>query len=165
MTEPEIKHLTEKKLTGKNIVMSLSNNRTVELWKSFMPHRKEIGNAVSSELFSVQVYDSSLDFSTFSPTTTFKKWAAVEVANFDQVPDHMETFTLPGGLYAVFDYKGLNTDDSIFRYIFGTWLPNSDYDLDDRPHFEVLGDKYRNNDPMSEEEIWIPIKFKNSTTR
>ncbi len=63
-------------------------------------------------------------------------------------------------VYAVFDYKGLNTDDSIFRYIFGTWLPNSDYDLDDRPHFEVLGKKYRNNDPASEEEIWIPIKEK-----
>lgn len=86
------------------------------------------------------------------------------MTNFEQVPENMETFTLPGGLYAAFDYKGLNTDDSIFQYIFGTWLPNSDYDLDDRPHFEVLGEQYRNNDPASEEEIWIPIKFKNNTT-
>jgi AraC family transcriptional regulator len=29
--------------------------------------------------------------------------------------------------------------------------------LDDRPHFEVLGEKYKNNDPTSEKEIWIPI--------
>lgn len=29
------------------------------------------------------------------------------------------------------------------------WLPNSDYLLDDRPHFELLGDKYKNNDPNS----------------
>jgi hypothetical protein len=28
------------------------------------------------------------------------------------------------------------------------------------PHFEVLGDKYKNNDPSSEEEVWIPIKPK-----
>jgi len=72
----------------------------------------------------------------------------------------METFVLPGGLYAVFDYKGLSTDNSIFQYIFENWLPNSDYILDNRAHFEVLGDKYKNNDPTSEEEIWIPIKAK-----
>jgi AraC family transcriptional regulator len=65
---------------------------------------------------------------------------------------------LPSGLYAVFDYKGSSNDQSIFLYIFGSWLPNSGYNLDDRPHFEVLGNKYKNNDPTSEEEIWIPIK-------
>jgi predicted transcriptional regulator YdeE len=32
--------------------------------------------------------------------------------------------------------------------------------IDNRPHFEVLGDKYKNNDPSSEEEIWIPIRKK-----
>ena len=72
----------------------------------------------------------------------------------------METYSLAGGLYAVFDYKGSSTDPSIFQHIFGTWLPNSEYMLDDRPHFEVLGDKFKNNDPNSEEEIWIPIKTK-----
>ena len=88
-----------------------------------------------------------------------------EIANslttaFDNVPSEMETFVLPAGLYAVFHYKGLSTDNSIFQYIFGTWLPGSDYVLDDRPHFEILGDKYKNNDPASEEDIWIPIKPK-----
>jgi AraC family transcriptional regulator len=39
-------------------------------------------------------------------------------------------------------------------------LPNSNYHLDDRPHFEILGEKYKNADPGSEEEIWIPIKAK-----
>jgi len=32
--------------------------------------------------------------------------------------------------------------------------------LDNRPHFEVLGEKYKNGDPESEEEIWIPVKEK-----
>ncbi len=76
------------------------------------------------------------------------------------VPNEMETFLLEGGLYAVFEYKGSSNDPSIFQYIFGTWLPGSNYLLDNRPHFEVLGDKYKNNDPNSEEEIWIPIKPK-----
>ena len=99
-------------------------------------------------------------FADFNPTSEIEKWATVEVSDFNKVPIGMETYVLPGGLYAVFDYKGLSTDSSIFQYIFGTWLPDSDYALDDRPHFEVLGDKYKNNDPNSEEEIWIPIKAK-----
>jgi len=28
------------------------------------------------------------------------------------------------------------------------------------PRIEILGEKYRNNDPDSEEEIWIPVKAK-----
>ncbi len=161
MTAPEIKQLTEKKLIGKNLPMSLAQNRTVELWKSFMPHRKEIGNTVSSDLFSVQVYDSTLDFRTFSPTTTFKKWAAVEVSGFDPIPEYMETLILPSGLYAVFLYKGDPREFSAtFRYIFGDWLPNSEYELDSRPHFEIMGEKYKNDSPDSEEEIWIPVKKK-----
>ena len=65
-------------------------------------------------------------------------------------------------MYAVFEYKGLNTDTKIFEFIFGIWLPSSKYNMDNRPHFEILGEKYKNNDPNSEEEIWIPIKLKNN---
>jgi AraC family transcriptional regulator len=36
-------------------------------------------------------------------------------------------------------------------------MPTSKFKIDDRPHFEVLGKKYRNDDKDSEEEIWIPI--------
>jgi len=125
-----------------------------------MPRRKEIRNNLTTELFSVQVYPSSFNFNDFDLTAEFEKWAAVEVADFDTIPDEMETFTLKGGMYAIFHYIGLSTETSIFQYIYGTWLPGSDYLIDNRPHFEILGEKYRNNDPASEEEIWIPIKPK-----
>lgn len=110
-------------------------------------------------MISMQVYKST-HFTDFKPTNEFEKWAAVEVIDFENVPEGMETLTLTNGLYAVFDYIGSSTNDSIFKYIFATWLPGSDYDLDDRPHFEVLGNKYKNNNPASEEEIWIPIQPK-----
>ena len=60
----------------------------------------------------------------------------------------------------MFLYKGLSTDPTIFQYIFAEWLPKSDYLLDNRPHFEVLGEKAKLNDPNSEEEIWVPIRLK-----
>lgn len=99
-------------------------------------------------------------FTDFNPAAEFEKWAGLEVADFATVPPDMEAVIIPAGQYAVFFYRGLNTDTSIFQYIFTAWLPASNYVLDDRPHFEILGPNYRNNDPASEEEIWIPIKQK-----
>ena len=99
-------------------------------------------------------------FEYFHPKNEFERWATVEVTHYDHVPPDMESFDLIGGLYAVFEYKGPSGDPSIFQYIFDIWLPASDYDLDNRPHFEVLGERYQSNKPESEEEIWIPIKKK-----
>jgi AraC family transcriptional regulator len=158
---PEIKILSEKKLIGKRMIMSFADNKTFEMWKSFMPRRKEIKNNLSSDLFSMQVYDESFDFEKFNVDARFEKWAAVEVSDFDTIPDQMESFILQGGLYAVFIHKGAaSKGPETFSYIFGTWLPASEYVLDNRPHFEILGKKYKNDDPDSEEEVWIPIKKK-----
>jgi len=156
---PEIKILTEKKLVGKKIITSFSENKTVELWKSFMPRRKEIKNNIGANLYSIQIYPPNF-YANFNVNNKFEKWATVEVIDFTSVPDEMEIFVLVGGLYAVFQYKGLNTETKIFENIFDSWLPNSSYEIDDRPHFEIMGKNYKNNDPNSEEEIWIPIKNK-----
>lgn len=158
--KPRIETLNEKKLIGNRITMSLSNHKTGDLWRNFMHRRKEVRNNKGTELYSMQVYDRSY-FSSFDPNKEFEKWAAIEVTNFNTVPDEMETITLTSGLYAVFIHKGAASSGAgTFKYIFGTWLPGSDYELDDRPHFEILGEKYKNDDPGSEEEIWIPIKPK-----
>jgi len=159
--KPRIEIIAEKKIIGKRIRTSLSNNKTFELWHSFMPRRMEIKNRVTTDLLSISVYDKFMDFENFNPHAEFEKWAAAEVTDFDTVPDGMESFTLESGLYAVFIHKGAASDGpKTFQYIFGTWLPNSEYIIDTRPHFEILGSKYKNNDPDSEEEIWVPVKIK-----
>ncbi len=157
--KPRIEKLTAKKLIGHAVKMSLSNNRTGQLWGQFGPRIKEIQHKISADKISMQIYPP-LYYQQFSSDTEFEKWATVEVSNFEHVPDGMKPFILKEGWYAVFDYKGSSSDHSIFQYIFSKWLPNSNYLLDDRPQFEVLGSKYKNNDPDSEEEIWIPIKKK-----
>jgi len=157
--KPRIETITDKKLVGKQLTMSFANYTIGELWKSFMPRKKEITSNLNNDLISMAIYEPG-HFLDFKPTNEFERWAALEVSDFDTIPTDMETFTLKGGEYAVFHYKGLNTDPSIFEFIFTNWLPNSNYVLDNRPHFEILGEKYKNNDPTSEEEIWIPIKAK-----
>jgi len=158
---PRIELLAEKKLIGKHITMSLANNKTVEVWRGFITQRKEIKNNIGTDLYSLQIYDP-LYFAKFDPKREFKKWAAIEVGDFEEVPAGMEPLILPEGMYAVFLYKGAaSAGQKTFQYIFETWLPGSEFVLDNRPHFELLGEKYKNEDPDSEEEIWIPIRSKN----
>lgn len=88
--EPRIELLAAKKLVGRRIILSLSHNRTGELWRSFMPRRKEITNSIGTDLYSLQVYPPAY-FTPFSPDTEFEKWAAVEVSSFDHIPGGMET--------------------------------------------------------------------------
>lgn len=158
MLDPAIKILTTKQLVGKKITMSFTENKTGELWRAFMPLRKSISNQVSHDLFSLQVYPANY-FEKFNPQLPFEKWALTEVKEVEHLPEGMEAFILPGGLYAVFQHRG--TDTSIFTRIFTEWLPSSGYQLDERPHFELLGENYKNGDPASEEEIWIPIRTLN----
>ncbi len=159
--QPKIVDSPSKLLVGKHLNMSLANNKTAQLWQSFMPLKKLVTNSIGTDLYSLQVYDSNLDFKGFNPTIEFEKWALIEVADFKDVPSELEEFHLKGGRYAVFLHKGLPSEFAkTFNYIFNQWLPSSNYVIDNRPHFEVLGEKYSNTDLNSEEEVWIPIRAK-----
>ncbi|BFP42314.1 hypothetical protein FGF1_31590 [Flavobacteriaceae bacterium GF1] len=160
--QPRIEVLKVKKLVGLSLKMSLTNNTTAQLWGQFAPRINEIQHRASADKISMQIYPPNY-YTEFSPTTPFEKWATVEVTSFENIPEGMQTLVLQEGLYAVFDYVGPSTDPSIFEYIFSEWIPNSNYTVDYRPHFEVLGTNYKNNDPNSEEEIWIPIRPKKKT--
>lgn len=156
--EPEIIHTKAKKLVGMTMEMSFTDNKTSELWRSFMPRKNEIKHTRNENLISLQNYDPNF-FQRFDPNKSFRKWCLREVESFDLIPDGMVTFELPEGQYAVFTYRGLPAKAKpFFDYIFRQWLPDSGYKLDDRAHFEVLGSKYRNNSPDSEEEVWIPVR-------
>jgi AraC family transcriptional regulator len=158
---PRIETIAEKKLVGKHLRVTLSNNKIFELWRSFMPRRKGINNIKSPDLFSIAIYDKEISIRNFNKDMEFERWATMEVTQIDVIPPDMEAYILAGGLYAVFLHKGpASSGPNTFKYIFETWLPNSCYIYDDRPQFEILGEKYKNEDPDSEEEIWIPIKHK-----
>jgi AraC family transcriptional regulator len=158
--EPRLEFLPEKKFVGKKIRMSFTNNKTRELWQSFMPCRKNIKNIIGNELYSAEVYESHY-FENFNPEKEFEKWAAVEVSDVEVMPDDLEILVSHEGIYAVFIHQGpASAGPKTYQYIFGTWLPGSEYSIDDRPHFAIMGDKYKHEDPASEEEIWIPVKKK-----
>ncbi|MFD2823920.1 GyrI-like domain-containing protein [Lacinutrix iliipiscaria] len=158
--QPRIELIPQKQLVGHVIEMSLVNNKTHELFSGFMPLSKQIENTVSTDIFEVMVYDHSY-FKNFNPNHSFIKWAALEVSTTETHLENMQTLNLNEGLYAIFNYKGLaNGFGSFMNTILTEWLPESNYELDHRPHFNVLGAKYKNNHPDSEEDVYIPIKEK-----
>jgi AraC family transcriptional regulator len=187
---------------GIRMEMSLLEDKTNLLWRSFMPRRHEVLHRANTSFVSLQVYPGDY-FLEFDPSRVFEKWALVEVesvtspdeeggwnssaekggneerggGSFDEdwemnssaekggneergggIPEGMEVFELKGGMYAVFAHRG--GDPAIFDHIYGEWLPASDFDLDNRPHFEVLDAQYRHSDPEASEEIWIPVRLK-----
>lgn len=155
--EPQIIEMSRKLLVGIKQSMSVSDNRTVDLWRHFMSRQNQIPHRSNRDFISLQEFDSNY-FEHFDPDRTFTKWAAVQVTHFGSIPEGMEKLELEEGKYAVFLYKGPAGNPAIFNYIYAEWLPHSDYLLDQRPHFEILGENYKQDSPDSEEEIWIPVK-------
>lgn len=84
LMNPIIKIVPEKKLIGKRIKMTLADNKTFELWKSFMPRRKEIKNNLTTELVSRQVYDKSLDFKDFNQDRRLKNGPLLKLQTLTQ---------------------------------------------------------------------------------
>ncbi|KFC24426.1 hypothetical protein IO90_03795 [Chryseobacterium sp. FH1] len=143
-----------KKLVGFGITTSFQEDKTPIVWRKFMMRRNEIANRISDQLFSLQIYPES-----FTPNQSFTKYALAEVSDFDNIPSDFESFQLASGKYLVFNYQGKTENGpKIFSYIFQNFIPENQFEVDDRPHFEIFGDDYDPNSDSAEEEIWIPIK-------
>lgn len=155
MQEPLIKSIESTKLSGISESMSLVNNTTNSLWGRFRKQQKQHLSKDPDHFYSVNVYPNEY-FENFNPATPFLKYALVSAEYVGERDLGWEQFSLPGGLYAVFDHKG--PDFSIFQYIYTQWLPQSGYELDNRPHFEKLPSNYIPGHPESTEEIYIPIR-------
>lgn len=149
-----IQIIESKKLVGFSITTSFQEDKTPIIWKKFMLRRNEIANRISNQLFSLQIYPEN-----FTPNQSFRKYALAEVSDFDNIPNDFESFELGSGKYLVFNYKGkAENGPEIFRHIFQNFIPENQFEIDNRPHFEIFGDDYNPNTDSAEEEIWIPIK-------
>lgn len=130
---------------------------TPRLAKQFMPRLGEVTSRKDNCTLSLQNY-SNFNFKSFSLNTIFEKWIGVAVADFNDVPKEMHALTITSGKYVVIDFKGSIPEFmKLWQYIHSMWLPNSEFKLDNRPHFERLPPSYSPMQEVNEEEIWIPI--------
>lgn len=157
--EPLIEELPARKLIGLKMETSLSENKTLELWRSFRQLAKQIESPLPGS-YSVQVYPAGTKVEVYDPVAKFDKWAAVSVDNWESVPAGLETLLIPAGTYAKFMHIGpAHTVFKLMTYIFTEWLPVSGFRLAERPYFDYMPPEYKGpKHPEAEEEIWIPIE-------
>jgi AraC family transcriptional regulator len=159
--QPRIEVVPAMQLVGLGEEMSRADDATVRLWQTLMPRRHEIENRVATSYLSMRIYSKPgmAPEEMFAPDTRFEKWAAVQVADGGAVPVGMRSYSLGGGMYAVFLHQGPASGfPDTMRYIFGTWLPQSQYELDDREHFELIPEGWTPTDAQAQEELFVPIR-------
>lgn len=141
-----------------NLSFNTNGQGTTNLARQFMPRLNEINNRFGTSSFSIQDY-KDFNIKTMTPETLFEKWIGVAVSDFNSVPENMETLVILGGNFLVFPFEGSVSDFTNFwLHIHTEWLPNSEYELDNRPHFEKLPEGYNPMNSESEEELWVPVK-------
>lgn len=130
-----------------------------KLWSAFRPFRDKIKNRIGDESFGI--YEAYEEHGDDGEDVTFSYVCTAPVANFDDVPEGMTTRELPEQMYAKFVHRGsITTLDQTLKYIWGSWLPKSDFDYVERPDFELYPPNYNVADPKAEMALHIPIQPK-----
>ena len=152
--EPDIIQQPAMKIVGIATQYEDGDLSLPKLWSAFRPYRDNIPNRVGSDFFGIyESYEESGD------KTTFVYICSAQVSNFNDVPSGMITRELEAQTYARFTHVGPITQlEDTLRYIWGSWLPKSDYEYADKPDFELLPAGFNNVDPENKIYLNIPVK-------
>lgn len=168
LTDIRLKHLDggismEPKIIEKDSFMAVGmkyygsnkNNETLELWKTFNSRMGEIKNVVNDKI-AMGVCEFVENFTDESKFTYF---ACQEVDSFKNIPQGMQGLTVEKNKYAVFTHKGpVDRLGDTYEYIYGSWLPRSEYQLAESHDFEYYDERFNPGHKDSELDIYIPIK-------
>ncbi len=92
--------------------------------------------------------------------------AGVEVDGQASTPEGLAAVDIPRQTYAVFTHRvdpDLSLQEGLqetLRYIWGVWLPASDFELAESPDFERYDERFEPAVPRGEFDICIPIRSK-----
>jgi len=152
--QPEIISRPEVNTVG---IAKRYNNNDLDLkilWSAFKPYMNTIPNRVGTDAFGIyEEYEEQED------TTGFTYVCSVAVSDYSHIPEGMITRTIPSQLYARFDHRGpiAHLNDTL-KYIWGSWLPKSNYEYVEKPDFELYSQGFNDKDPNNILQIFIPIK-------
>ncbi|WHI50911.1 GyrI-like domain-containing protein [Microbulbifer sp. MLAF003] len=152
--EPQIISRPAMQLVGIAQEYDHENLSLPKLWSAFRPYRDKIPNRINDESFGIyECYEEAGD------EIQFKYVCCAPVADLTQVPEGMVARELPEQLYAKFVHRGsITTLEQTLKYIWGSWLPKSNYDYIEKPDFELYPPRYQVASPTAEMYLHIPVK-------
>ncbi|MEM1436410.1 MAG: AraC family transcriptional regulator [Pseudomonadota bacterium] len=134
-------------------VDAVTKTQIPALWQRFGPTMHSIPGWDGKESFGA-CYGMDQNTGVFTYLAGVATEATVE-------RDDFEVCVIPSADYAVFTHEGsLGHIQDTVGYIFGEWLPGSDYELAGSPDFELYDSRF---DPVADKgelEYWIPIQPK-----
>lgn len=154
---PEILLFPETQIAGIRGKTSLTDNRLPQLWTQFL--RLEPG-LFSAAGVGYGICETQQTIYTKDGDVRFSVLVGSPVKSLDKLPPPLVGKTLRAGKYAVFTHRGTFANlFKTYQYIFGTWLPASKAELDEREDFEVYEREVVSfDDPGNEVRIFIPIQ-------
>lgn len=132
------------------------------LWPRLMQRFDEIPNKLGGDHQDYVTYGVCKELWNESQLQDhFNYYAGVEVAKDSNVPIGMEMIHIPKQKYAIFTHQGGIKELSLTnQYIWGTWLPQSGYELAKSPDLEVYPGNFKPPESEVPFEIWVPIQKK-----
>jgi len=157
--KPEIVPLSNRKIIGYAYKTNLNNDKHYEEIPGFYQHfgMNEFYMRIPDKTAPNMSYGIACNF---EDDGRFSFIVGEEVGQFaDQLDDGFVNFEIPEGTYAEFKaYGPAGTVPSVRDYIYGTWLPQSNYERTEGPDFEVT-DVMNSRFPEDlRVKIYIPIK-------
>lgn len=159
--QPRIVELPERKYVGLEIDMPSHLEAAekiipllVSTWLEFNKRKNEIKHRVGKTSFGIAKSEGK-----FNEENMMRYLSAVEVTDFEDTPDGLSTYTIPATRYAAFENIGLGDKTAYtIAYIYGTWLPQSQYKRAPGDDLELFDHRFdlRSEDSIS--EYFIPIK-------
>lgn len=159
--EPTIIDFPERKFIGLEIDMHshLEGAQAivpllVSAWIKFNKRKAEIKNRINKNSYGIAKSEGK-----FNEENMMRYMAAVEVDNFDEVPEGLTSYTITPQTYAIFKNVGLgDTTVHTITYIYGTWLPQSKYTRAAGDDMELFDSRFDMQSNESISEYFIPIE-------
>lgn len=156
--EPKIIQKPEILLVGMAVYADPPSGEFPNVWHRFMQHHEELpDNHNTSESIGLEFYLPDME-----QTHKWYYMACVEVYNLDNIPIRMVAKRLPASTYAVYTVKGgIKKLGEGFRYVYDSWLPDSNYEIAYPYDFELYQEgRFKGDEQDSEIDIYIPVKLK-----
>lgn len=130
-----------------------------EAWFELKSHLDALPRKNAHTMYGFEDYSEA-----FCPDPlSFFYMAGVEVDQDTPLPEGMERKMVPKASYAIFTVNGHNANGEIgeaFQYIYSTWLPNSEYCIDERAlfDFEYYDERWDCQFDKAQMDIYIPVR-------
>jgi AraC family transcriptional regulator len=156
MIEPKIVTKDEFMVIGPAIRTTNENEenfqRLPKFWSEF--NENKIHEFIPNKINNNTFYGICMD----AKGNEFTYMIGVVVSSLEQIPENMIGRKIPKARYALFTAKGpvVKSVQDLIRYIYGEWLPNSEYTLAETPDFELYDERFNQTDKC-EVDIYVPI--------